>query len=610
MPVQRSIQTCSLALFLALLWFAAFPLDTGLAAWLPVDLFLRLDPLVFVGTALAARSVPDRLWIALPLLVSVFFVGRIFCGYLCPMGATIDLADRLVRGKADKGEGAVEANERLAGWRQAKYHILLWVAGSGLVGVAALYWFAPMPLVTRLYGLVAHPTLAALAGKAMPLVRPLAGELGWRSLYFLQIPQPRFATQLLIVGMFIVIFGLARWSPRFWCRYLCPSGALFALFGQLPAVRRSVSDACIQCGRCQRSCPMDAISEDPLVTRHAECVACETCVRICPTKAVRFESGTPALWTARSSEGEKHRAGRRGFLFAAFAGVWSGALALSGLRSPHASTQVGGQATSETAGMVLPTYLIRPPGALPENDFLARCLRCGECMKACPTNTLQPILLESGFSAAFSPTVLPLRGPCEPLCNVCGQVCPSGALRPISVEDKTHVKIGTARVLRHKCLAWEQKKQCLVCDETCPYGAIELRRVPDNPVAVPFVLLERCAGCGFCEHHCPVANQRAIVIEPAGALRLSRGSYQAAGKAQGLSIELRKKKPGHGDASPAGYSATQAPAPSGGLPPGFSEPPTTAPAKVLPPGFSEPPATEQPLVKTLPPGFSEPPVGK
>lgn len=354
---------------------------------------------------------------------------------------------------------------------------------------------------------------------------------------------------------------------------------------------------------------MDAIPEDPLATRHRECVACEICVRVCPTKAVSFALGRPALWTSGAAWEKTATPGRRGFLLASLAGLWSGALALSGLRSPHAATQVGGQATSETTGLVLPTYLIRPPGALPENDFLARCLRCGECMKACPTNTLQPILLDSGFSGAFSPTILPLRGPCEPLCNVCGQVCPTGALRSISVEEKTSVKIGTARVLRHKCLAWEHKKQCLVCDETCPYGAIELRKVPDNPVGVPFVILERCAGCGFCEHHCPVANQRAIVIEPMAAMRLSRGSYKESGQAQGLKIALRKKGPGH--ESPSSAPTSQ------GLPPGFSEP--TPANKPLPPGFSEAPApskslppgfSEPPKAKPLPPGFSEPPAGK
>ena len=602
MPVQRVLQTFSLALFLLLLWFAAFPLDSWLAQCLPVDLFLRLDPLVLCGTALATRSTPERLWIALPLLVSVFFVGRLFCGFLCPMGATIDLADRLVRGKGSKEKpkpsaDAAPATAEPAPWRlvSIKYHLLLWIAGSGILGISTLFWASPIPLITRFYGLLVHPTLAVLADKAMPLVRPLAGELGLRGLYFLQIPQPRFATQLFIFGLFAVIFALARVSPRFWCRYLCPSGALFALFGRRPALRRTVSDACIQCGRCRRRCPMDAIPADALATRHEECIACETCVRVCPTQAVRFALGRPGLWARALAHGKQGRtfAQRRGFLLTTAAGVWTGALALAGLRSPHASTQVGGQATAETTGLVLPIYLIRPPGALPENDFLAKCLRCGECMKACPTNTLQPILFEAGFSAAFSPTVMPLRGACEPLCNVCGRVCPSGALRPVPLEDKVHVKLGTARVLRHKCLAWEHGKQCLVCDETCPFDAIEFRRVPEVPVAVPFVIEERCAGCGFCEHHCPVSNQRAIVIEPMGALRLSSGSYREAGKAQGLDIALRKKQP---------HAAAQDPASSGGWKP--AEP---ASPSVPAPSAPSAPKLEPAPVKTLPPGFSEPP---
>ena len=91
----------------------------------------------------------------------------------------------------------------------------------------------------------------------------------------------------------------------------------------------------------------------------------------------------------------------------------------------------------------LAPILIRPPGALPEKDFLARCIRCGECMKACPTNTLQPVALVAGFSAFFSPKITPRRGPCEPLCNVCGHVCPTGAIRalPVAVFIRVHLRL-------------------------------------------------------------------------------------------------------------------------------------------------------------------------
>jgi NAD-dependent dihydropyrimidine dehydrogenase PreA subunit len=81
----------------------------------------------------------------------------------------------------------------------------------------------------------------------------------------------------------------------------------------------------------------------------------------------------------------------------------------------------------------------------------------------------------------------------------------------------------------------------MVCDEVCPYSAIKFRDEPGNPVPVPEVLEERCAGCGFCEYHCPVQNQSAIFVTPMGALRLNEGSFMEQGKSQGLNISLAHK---------------------------------------------------------------------
>ena len=74
----------------------------------------------------------------------------------------------------------------------------------------------------------------------------------------------------------------------------------------------------------------------------------------------------------------------------------------------------------------------------------------------------------------------------------------------------------------------------MVCDEVCPYDAIDFMREPGNPVPVPHVNEDRCAGCGYCEHHCPIQNQAAIVVTPLGALRPAQGSYEVLAKSQGL----------------------------------------------------------------------------
>ena len=116
--------------------------------------------------------------------------------------------------------------------------------------------------------------------------------------------------------------------------------------------------------------------------------------------------------------------------------------------------------------------LMRPPGALPEKSFSAKCIRCGECMKVCLTNTLQPCLWESGLDGLWSPRIVPRLAGCDQTCSLCGQVCPTGAIRALPLEEKKNAKLGTAVIDRERCLVWAEDKLCLICDEQCPYNAI------------------------------------------------------------------------------------------------------------------------------------------
>jgi formate hydrogenlyase subunit 6/NADH:ubiquinone oxidoreductase subunit I len=182
---------------------------------------------------------------------------------------------------------------------------------------------------------------------------------------------------------------------------------------------------------------------------------------------------------------------------------------------------------------------------------------------------LQPFGAAAGLPGLLTPVVTPQMGPCDPGCTACGAACPTEAIRPLTPAERPWAKVGTAQILRHKCLAWELDRKCLVCDEVCPYDAIVLRPEPGLKVAVPFVLETRCSGCGYCEHHCPVEALPAIVVAPMDALRLSQGSYRREARAIGLDLTLRAHKKRPGD------DATATPLPGEaedrGLPPGFSE---------------------------------------
>ena len=160
----------------------------------------------------------------------------------------------------------------------------------------------------------------------------------------------------------------------------------------------------------------------------------------------------------------------------------------------------------------------------------------------------------------FSPSLDPRLGPCDPRCTRCAEACPTEAIRRLSKEERLWAKVGTAVIIPNKCLAWEHHKKCMVCDEVCPYGAIEMVKADGIPVPVPKVLENRCSGCGYCAHHCPIRPQPAIVVTAQGALRLAEGSYIEAGKRQGLGLSLKKQ------AEPGGTPPHNAPS---SLPPAY-----------------------------------------
>jgi MauM/NapG family ferredoxin protein len=509
---QRLLQIPLFALFVFLLWLAAYPLPD----WPEVDLFLRLDPLISLGSMAAARAFIPRVAWALIIVGLALLLGRVFCGYICPLGATIDFAD-WVRAKKKSGENSFEEGRRC---RPLKYFFLIGLAGSALVGLSWIFLFSPLSLATRFYSFVVHPLVLMVSNVFLDTFRPVFPHLGLDRLALIRLNVPHYNTNLFVALFFFAVLALGMIRPRFWCRNLCPAGAIVALFSMRPLFRRVVSESCTQCGKCVRACPMGAISEDIETTAHSECITCLKCVEVCPEKAVSFKVTRKVPVMA-----EEVDFGRRKVLSAGAAGMAVAAVSMTNLHHLHGK---------ESPRPLRSPRLIRPPGSLPEPEFQDHCVRCGECIKACLTNTLQPVWFEAGLAGLWTPKVTARWAGCEQGCAACGQVCPTGAIRPLSLEEKLFAKIGTARIEKSRCIAWEQDKKCLICDEICPYNAISSQFVADHPVTVPVIDENKCNGCGYCENKCPVVGESAILVEPLGEVRLAAGSYREKAKELGL----------------------------------------------------------------------------
>jgi polyferredoxin len=487
----------ALGVYLVLLFWTAWPhtdvfTSDVLASreFLPAESFLALDAFAVATASIAARSVGLVLLPALAIIVVSVLVPRGFCGYLCPPGTLVDFFDWTV-GRRLGRKMAIQPER----WRHARYALLAGVLAAAMLGVTFSGYLAAIPLLNR--------ALVASAGRV-----ELGLFKGWDFVSALDVAGWAAVTLL------VVVLGLGLVSRRFWCRYVCPTGALYSVASCLRLVERRVTDSCTSCGKCRRICPFDAVRED-FSTRHDACASCRTCGGACPAGAIVFAkrrfvaSPTAPVNPAVAEEGGPMP--RRIFL----ASLGGGAVAAASLGS----------------GLVLArrprTYLLRPPGSVPEEDFVRLCVRCEECVKVCPGPTLRPAGLGEGLDVLWTPVADPLRAGCHHDCNFCTQVCPTGAIRPKTLNEKRDTRMGLAEIDVAACLSHKGVEFCDHCFHVCEaagYRAIEMREVKleigDIPegvlsdieieemssVTAPFVDGKRCVGCGQCENRCHMVN--------------------------------------------------------------------------------------------------------
>lgn len=498
---RRFSQIFFLALFLALIIITAYPFNHNLAT----DIFVQLSPLVAFGTSIASRTIIREAVISSLIIIGLSVIlGRVFCGWICPLGTTLDISDVLFFRKRRK-------NSPVA-LRQLKYYILAALLITTIFTTQAIYFVDPISLLTRTIVLAfIAPVQMALKwisdlsaswssgtfGPTVWLGTQINGFLGMRP--FVSNTQLYFRSSLLVFLIFAIIISLNSLSRRFWCRNLCPLGALLGLFSWSPVLKRTVGMKCNDCSRCSSDCKMGAIPKNPRLTRTAECVVCFDCVEVCPQNTTSFRLRPRPNYSRETTLDLS----RRRVLQSAGIGLAFAALVKV---DPGRKRAIDGQ----TAIKLSSDILIRPPGSVAEDQFISRCVRCGMCMKACPTNGLQPAFYEAGIEGFWTPILVPRVGYCQEDCNICGKVCPTNAIEPFDTAEKKHIFIGTACIDRNTCIAWYADKKCLVCDEHCSYKAIYWKTV--NGVNRPFVNEKKCVGCGICEAKCPIQPVAAIRV--------------------------------------------------------------------------------------------------
>jgi len=233
------------------------------------------------------------------------------------------------------------------------------------------------------------------------------------------------------------------------------------------------------------------------------------CRRLCPLGASQDMLATLARWRffSKPARAEAALPGQPAMARRTALSVGLGAAA-AGL-----GAVAGGWVVRRPASAAAePIGPLRPPGAVGPERFGGLCVRCGNCVRVCPTGVLHADLGEGGIASFLAPLLRIDGAYCSEACNACTQVCPSGAIRRLPLSEKQRVTIGMAQVdVEHCLLGWNE--ECSICVNRCPYEAITLAFDEVEYLTLPQVDSEKCTGCGACQVACPT-SPKSIIVRP------------------------------------------------------------------------------------------------
>ncbi len=253
-----------------------------------VNLPMRLDPLLVLTHLFASRTFLVGSTLALIVLILTLVFGRAWCGWICPLGTTLDIFS-LKRWRGKRSQPA-------EGWRKVKYGLLLTILVAALLGNLTLLIFDPLTILFRSLSIAIWPAvdqiITAVENLLLPGACPFRSGCGLRFVDqtgIFPIEPVFYRDTLLFASIFLGVIALNLFAPRFWCRYLCPLGGLLGLISKFALFRRDVGEGCKGCTLCTNVCPTGTI--DPAkgyASDPSECTMCLDCLEVCPRSQVVF----------------------------------------------------------------------------------------------------------------------------------------------------------------------------------------------------------------------------------------------------------------------------------------------------------------------------------
>jgi len=299
--LRRVSQSAFLLLFLYFFLQAVYhPINQ---AGRGVDFFFQLDPLVLLTSWLASHKIAAGLSLSLLTLVVTLLAGRWFCGWVCPFGTLHHLISSW-RSSRVKDKLTTGGYSR---WQKSKYYVLFALLVACVLGLNLSGWFDPISFFYRSMATIVYPmtndavkSVFTWIYQTDPGVGPLkvtaVSEPAYEVLRrnFLAASQPHFYGMTLLVLFFSAVLFLNLYRARFWCRYVCPLGALLGVAGKNPLVQiKQNQEVCNDCRLCVADCQGGANPDSPGGWKPSECVYCWNCHSACPHHGIVFSVYVP-----------------------------------------------------------------------------------------------------------------------------------------------------------------------------------------------------------------------------------------------------------------------------------------------------------------------------
>lgn len=420
------------------------------------------------------------------ILLSLVF-GRVYCSVICPLGV---YQDDLIWLRRQCGKFAAKLFKKkprknfLLRFHFVKEHkivryLILLLTIVCIVAGAQIFVALIAPYST--YGRMVRSAVGAIKGESI-------------------------ATPLLLSAgtAFLLITFLAVTRGREWCNTICPVGTFLSLLSRFSFFRPTIDESkCVSCGKCASGCKTSCIDVKAKKIDGSRCICCFDCLESCARGAIKYRTtyGKPQ---SKSKEKSVQDNGRRNFLATGAALIGAGIAAeAQNKRLDGGLADIVEKQTPERSERIVPF------GAKSVRDFYDKCTACQLCVANCPNGVLRP---STDLKHLLQPQMGYERGYCRPECTTCSNVCPAGAISPVSKDEKTTIRIGTAKVNLQLCLAANGEAGCGNCSRHCPSGAIRMLESEGHKFRIPTVAEEQCIGCGACEYLCPVRPISAITV--------------------------------------------------------------------------------------------------